>query len=96
MDKDIDNNKSIYYLHYNIIINFLLEFLDIVNECSSKNISLIYQQLYLVATNKTLFSSLPSNTQNFIYYCLYRLIHNVNSILKNRDLFLINGHFEVS
>ena len=96
MDKDNNSNKSIYYLHYNIIINFLLEFLDSENEYSSKNVSLLYQQLYLVATNKTIFSSLPLLTQNFIYYCLYRLIHNINSILKNRDLFLINGNFEVS
>lgn len=96
MDNSTINNKSIYYLHYNIIIHFLLEFLDITSEYSFRNESLIYQQLYLVATNKTLFSSLPLLTQNFIYYCLYRLIHNVNSILKNRDLFLINGNFEVS
>ena len=83
------NNQSIYYLPYNLIINYFLELIDCSNESSSKNIIFIYQQIYLIGINESLFSSLPIYIQNFIYYILYRLIHNIYNVINNRDLFLI-------
>ena len=90
------NNKSIYYLGLNLIIDFFLELIDYSNEYSSKNIAFIYQQLYLISTNEILFSYLPIHIQKFIYYILYRLIHNINQIINYRDLFLIKGDNNIS
>ena len=93
---DTYNNKSIFYLCYNIIITYFLDLIESSNEVSSKNISFIYQQIYLIATEENIFSPLPVYIQNFIYYILYRLIHNVNTIINNRDLFLIKGNNNIS
>ena len=90
------NNKTLFYLSYNIIINYFIDLIENSNGLSSKDISFIYQQLYLIATQENIFSSLPIYIQNFIYYILYRLIHNVNTIIKNRDLFLIKGNNNIS
>ena len=90
------NNQSIYYLPYYLIINYFLELVDCSNESSSKNIIFIYQQIYLIGINESLFSSLPIYIQNFIYYILYRLIHNIYNVINNRDLFLIKGNSYIS
>ena len=90
------NNKSIYYLGLNLIIDFFLDLINYSNEYSYKNISFIYQQIYIISANESIFSSLPVYIQNFIYYILYRLIHNINNIINQRDLFLIKGNSNVS
>ena len=85
-------NKSIYYIHNILYLNF---FLELTNYTMPNNNS-IFQQIYLISTNENIFNNLPSYIQNFIYYILYRLIHNINSIIDNRDLFLIKGKSEIS
>ena len=90
------NNKSIYYLGLNLMIDYFLELIAYSNDYSSKNLAFIYQQIYLISTNENLFSSLPKYLQNFIYYILYRLIHNINNIISYRDLFLIKGNSNIS
>ena len=97
--KLVDNNnyydKSIYYLGLNIINYFFLDLIHHPNQYFSKNPSFIYEQIYLISTNN-IFYSLPKHIQNFIYYILYRLIHNINNIINNRDLFLIKGNNNIS
>ena len=93
-DKNIilPSNKSIYYVHYVSYLNFILELTNI----TSTNNSMIFQQLYLMAVNQNLFNNLENNFKNFVFYFLYRLLHNIKGIIDNRDLNLIKGKSEIS
>ena len=88
---DINNYKEkfIYYFGLILLNEFFLELTNYPN-------SYINNQIYLISTNDNIFSSLPIYIQNFIYYILYRLIYNMNSIINNRDLFLIKGNNNIN
>ena len=85
-------NKPIYNLHYVLYLNFILELLSIY----SNNTSLIFQQLYLIATNQHIFDNNKNDIKNIVYYFLYRILHNINGIIDYRDLHLIKGKSEIS
>ena len=89
---NIPYNKSLYYVHYVLYLNF---FLELTNITSYSNISL-FQQIYLLAINENIFNTLGNDFKDFVYYFLYRLLHNLNSIIDNRDLNLIKGKSEIS
>ena len=93
-DKEIDlpYNNSIYDLHIFLYLNFILELISIY----SNNNSLIFQQIYLIATNQSIFNSIHKDMKNIVYYFFYRILHNVNGIIDNRDLNLIKGESEIS
>ena len=88
----IPYNKSMYYVHYVLYLNF---FLELTNITSNNNIS-IFQQMYLLAINENIFNNLDNNFKNFVFYFLYRILHNLNSIIDNRDLNSIKGKCEIS
>ena len=78
--------------HYVLYLDF---FLEISNTPSIANSS-IFQQIYLLSTNQNIFNNLPDDIKNFIFYSLYRLLHNIIGIINNRDLNLIQGKSEIS
>ena len=88
----IPYDNSIYYIHYVLYLDF---FLEISNTPSIANSS-IFQQIYLLSTNQNIFNNLPDDIKNFIFYSLYRLLHNIIGIINNRDLNLIQGKSEIS
>ena len=89
---NIPYNQPAYNIHYAIYLNFFLELISIY---SNKD-ALIFHQLYLISTSQNIFNDLKDESKNIIYYFLYRLLHNINGIIGNRDLNLIKGKSEIS
>ena len=88
---NIPYNKSMYYVHHVLYLNFFLELTNI----SYNNIS-IFQQIYLLAINDNIFNNLDNDFKEFVFYFLYRILHNLKCIIGNRDLNLIKGKSEIS
>ena len=91
-DNIIPYNKPIYNIHHVLYLNFIF---DLINVFSNNN-SLIFQQIYLMAVNESIFNNLHKEVKNVVYYFLYRILHNLNSLIDNRDLNLIKGKSEIS
>ena len=91
-DEEIPYNNSVYNLHHVLYLNFIFELMNLY----SNNNSLIFQQIYLIATNQRIFDSMNKEVKNIVYYFFYRILHNANSIIDNRDLNLIKGGSEIS
>ena len=88
----IPYNKPIYNIHHVLYLNFIF---DLLSTFSNEN-SLIFQQIYLIAVNENIFNNMHNDLKNIVYYFLYRLLHNLNSTIDNRDLYLIKGESEIS